>query len=216
LPFAPLGIHVLGPSTEFYRALLPHFRETPTPAEKAGLFQRAATAVVEAAKWVAESWAIETLTDPPVDASSAENNTSVVLLVERDERLLLLTGDAGVPSLNEAASLAEARGYQLPSLRLMQAPHHGSRRNVGPTILNRILGPKYQGTESSKTIFVSAAKEGQPKHPSRKVVNAFQRRGAKDRVYATQGGMIRHHYEAPDRPGWTAATPLAFYEQVEE
>ena len=91
--------------------------------------------------------------------------------------------------------------------------YEGSRHNVGPTILNRILGPKGQVT--SKTAYASCSKQA-PKYPSRKVTNAFQRRGARERVYNTKDGCKRHHHEAPDRQGWSAATPLPFYSQVEE
>jgi beta-lactamase superfamily II metal-dependent hydrolase len=214
LPFANIGVQVLGPSRTFYESLLPFFRETPQPRQT-GIFERAVTAVLEAVKWIAEIWPIETLTDPAVDASSAENNTSVILLFRIDDHLILLTADAGVPALEQAAAYAESAGVDLTRCRLIQVPHHGSRRNVGPTILDRILGPKFQRPGNDKTAYVSAAKDGAPKHPSRKVANAFQRRGAKERVFATQGGAKCHPHNAPDR-GWSTATPLPFYEQVEE
>lgn len=216
LPFSDLGIRVLGPSTAYYRSLLPQFRDIPREIAQPGIVQRAFGAVSEAIKWVAESWHIETLTDPdPADETSAENNSSVILTIECDGKRLLFTGDAGCSALTHASRTAQALGISLPSCSLVQVPHHGSRRNCGPTVLNEILGPKYQEPASAKTAFVSAAKEA-PKHPARKVVNAFHRRGAKDRVYATQGRCIRHHHDAPERAGWTPITTLPFYEQVEE
>ena len=61
---------------------------------------------------------------------------------------------------------------------------------------------------------VSASKEGEPKHPSKKVVNAFKRRGAE--VFATQGNdLVRRSKDAPNRQ-WGSASPLPFYSQVEE
>ncbi|MEX0884997.1 MAG: MBL fold metallo-hydrolase [Phycisphaeraceae bacterium] len=118
LPFGD-SIDVIGPSTSYYTDLLPQFRETPEAREAsagAGFFERAASAVLEAAKTVAESWYIETLSDPAEDATSAENNSSVVLTIRRDNNLLLLTGDAGVPALDRAVDEAEGRGIDLPSL----------------------------------------------------------------------------------------------------
>jgi beta-lactamase superfamily II metal-dependent hydrolase len=100
-------------------------------------------------------------------------------------------------------------------VKYIQVPHHGSKRNVGPTVLDRILGPKKAQEAFDKTAFVSAAKDGEPKHPARKVVNAFQRRGAK--VFATKGsGLYQHSKDLPLRAGWRTATNLAFYEQVDE
>lgn len=218
LPFGDIGIDVLGPSTNYYTELLPQFRETPEAREAtagAGFFERAASAVLEAAKTVVESWHFETLSDPPEDATSAENNSSVILTIRRDNKLLLFTGDAGVPALDRAADEAEARGIDLPSLRFVQAPHHGSRRNVGPTVLDRILGPKYQDPESAKSVFISASKDA-PKHPARSVCNAFQRRGAKNRVYTTEEGNKRHHHDAPARSDYSTADPVPFYDEVEE
>ena len=77
-----------------------------------------------------------------------------------------------------------------------------------------MLGPKLPaGMAPSRRAFCSSAKSA-PKHPSKKVVNAFQRRGVK--VFATEGQHKRHHKDAPDRAGWVTATPLPFYTEVEE
>lgn len=216
LTFTDLGIRILGPSKAFYQSLLPQFRDSPLEMAQPTMLQRVFSSMSEAIEYVAESWHIETLSDPdPADETSAENNSSVILTIERDGKRLLFTGDAGCSALTHASRQAQALGISLPSCSLVQVPHHGSRRNCGPTVLNEILGPKYQEPASVKSAFVSAGKTA-PKHPARKVVNAFHRRGAKDRVYATQGRSIRHHHNAPDRAGWTATTTLPFYEQVEE
>ncbi len=218
LPFNEIGIDVLGPSSSYYANLLPQFRETPEPralAAESTILGRAATTVFEAAKTVVESWHIETLSDPDEDATSAENNSSAILTIHRDSHTLLFTGDAGTPALDRAADAAETRDIHLPALNFVHVPHHGSRRNVGPTVLDRILGPKYQTPSNSKTAFVSASQEA-PKHPARKVCNAFQRRGAKDRVYTTEGRNMRHHHDAPPRSDYSKADSVPFFERVEE
>lgn len=216
LPFTDYGIVVLGPSSHYYDELLPQFRETPQTrgdSAQTGIFQRAGTALLEAAKMVAEGWGFETLTDPDENATSAENNSSVILTIDCDGRRLLFTGDAGVPALERAVDAAEAMGINLPGSIFVQVPHHGSRRNVGPSVLDRILGTR--GQDTNKSAFISCVKDND-KHPSKKVCNAFQRRGAQDCVHATKGVTKNHHYGSPDRDGWCAADSLPFYDKVED
>jgi hypothetical protein len=63
----------------------------------------------------------------------------VILHLVLDGHRLLLTADTGTPSLTQAADYMDALGLTATPLRFMQLPHHGSTRNVGPTILNRLL-----------------------------------------------------------------------------
>ncbi len=192
---------VLGPSEEYYLSLIPDFRETPKAAEPS-LAERVVTKAREVISYVGEKLDIETLDDS--GSTSAENNSSVILLLRLEERNFLLTGDAGMPALSAAADFAEAAGLDLSSLSLLQVPHHGSQHNVGPTILNRIKG---------RLAYISAPKEGDPKHPSRKVVNALIRRGSG--VHTTQGIPKVHYYGAPERDGWVTSDPLPFFDEVE-
>ena len=161
-------IRVLGPTRRYYQSLLTDFRDMPETREAVAYYSRGgpATALLEAIKAaatkVAENWRVETLVDPADDATSAENNSSAILLFQIDGRYLLFTGDAGTPALEWAAYWAEASGFDLKTSSLTQVPHHGSKRNVGPTILNRIIGPKLRyGTGfTTKTAIVSAAADG--------------------------------------------------------
>lgn len=205
-------IIVLGPTTSFYENLLPGFRGTPGPVAPPGILQKAVSGVVEAVKWVAESWGIETLGDD--GETSAENNSSVILLVCTDDHYLLLTSDAGIPALMDVVNRLHGIGFDFSKITFVQVPHHGSRRNVGPTVLNHLLGPKLAEEKTLRTAYVSAAENGTPKHPSKKVMNAFRRRGAP--VHCT-GGVGRCHFNnAPARIGWSPSVPLPFYGQVEE
>lgn len=111
-------------------------------------------------------------------------------------------------------AVLEAEGVQPGAFRFVQVPHHGSRRNVGPSILDRMLGPKGQSTQHSSAFASVPKKNPEHKFPAKKVTNAFHRRGYK--VLVTQGDKIRHHHNAPAREGWTTATPLPFYEKVED
>jgi len=207
-PFAGMGtpdgsVTILGPSREYYEAMVCDFRGAPgTPTSFLEILQRAAQTGGEIAARVLESMAIETLDD--CGETSAENNSSAIVLIRDSGRALLFTGDAGIPALTQAADHAISIGVDLGSLVLLDVPHHGSRRNVGPTLLNRIR---------ATTSYISAAPDGEPKHPSRRVVNALIRRGST--VYSTRGKVLCHYFNAPNR-GWGPAFPLEFSPMVED
>ncbi len=200
---------VLGPTVDFYEARLAEIKAEADLRAKAiaEVLRKMAEA---AAKLVPESLWIETLTD--AGETSPQNNTSAICLLTVEDRPCLFTGDAGMPALEIAADRLQADGFKAGQLSFVQIPHHGSRRNVGPTILDRLLGPK--GQESAGTAFVSAAPKAAPKHPAKKVTNAFWRRGYKP--LATQGRAKWHYRQAPDRPDYVAVEPLPLYAWVEE
>jgi hypothetical protein len=61
---------------------------------------------------------------------------------------------------------------------------------------------------------VSASPDGEPKHPSKRVLNAFRRRGT--RVNGTMnGGILMFNEDAP-RAGWSSAPEIPFYTEVED
>ena len=195
-------IRILGPSRDYFQSLIPQFRRTPDAAkmQDASFFKKA----VEFVKKVFESMQVETLDDG--GETSAENNSSMILLFLIDGQQILFTGDAGIPALTAAADYADSQNIILSGLRLLHVPHHGSKRNVGPTVLNRI---------KAREAMISAAAGGEPKHPAKKVINALTRRGMA--VMSTQGSSICIRNDAPARPGWTGGvTPHPFYSEVEE
>jgi beta-lactamase superfamily II metal-dependent hydrolase len=202
---------VVGPTEDYYVGLLPNFRGTPEP-KQASLAEKALFGIKEAIRILAERFDWETLDDS--GETSAENNSSTILLVNPGDTYWLLTGDAGIPALTEAVNCLDAAAFDFSKVNFIQVPHHGSQRNIGPTLLNKLIGPKLQQEQKIKTAFVSCSKEGAPKHPAKKVTNAFRRRGA--HVHATQGWTKRHYINAPDRSGWEISTALPFYYEVEE
>ena len=141
---------VLSPSLEAYTYLLPQFDKTPEPDQAAitaaGMWLGKATladtcldaarAIVHA--WTYEAWYLERLRDGGI--TSASNESSVVLYGQFERGPVLLTGDAGINALHWAATAAEAYGLPLQQFDFVQVPHHGSRRNVGPQVLTRLLG----------------------------------------------------------------------------
>lgn len=205
-------MRVLGPTEDFYKNLLPGYRGTPEP--KVGLafaFGQLVKEAKETIKKVAEHWGLETLDD--TGETTAENNSSAIILFSIGGESLLFTSDAGIPALSEAVKRLQAEGFDFSTLKFVQVPHHGSRRNIGPTLLNTLIGPKTSQPITIKTAVASVSPDGMPKHPAKKVTNAFLRRGAP--VHVTAGIQKYYHQNAPDR-GWSKSTPLPFYNEVEE
>lgn len=155
----------------------------------------------KAINWVEETLNIELLDES--GETSAENRSSSVILLQLDGEKYLFTGDSGIESLKKVVEYAEENLIDISKVRFFQVPHHGSKRNVSPTVLNAIR---------CETAFISAAKDA-PKHPAKKVTNALKRRNSK--VYTTNGHTLSHHNNA-SRAGWYAAPEVPFYYQVEE
>ena len=217
---------VLSPTEEIYEHLIPQFRKTPEAnadllkklgiwigAQKqsplAAIFEKAAAKITN---WISEKWDVELLREGGVTA--AENESSVVLYGNFDGTGVLLTADAGVNALTWACNSADALGLNLLSADLVQVPHHGSRRNVSPSVLDRLIGPaRPKGSPELKKAIVSAPKDDAD-HPRKMVLNAFLRRGAG--VRSTQGAKYRFHGDMPPRDGEVTATVFGFFEQVEE
>lgn len=217
---------VVSPFQNVYPFFLPQFERTPDadqaaieeagfwikkpPGFLANLFEKA---VAKVQKWIDESWDNERLKDG--GCTSASNESSVVLYGDFGVgRRVLLTGDAGIWGLTMAKCYADKSGLPLQDFMFVQVPHHGSRRNVGPTILNDLLGPiQANGTLPHSHAYVSAPKDDDT-HPRKMVLNAFLRRGC--RVAATQGNKIVFWGGFPARLGYGPLPMLPFATQVED
>lgn len=145
---------VLSPRRANYLHLLPQFEKTPEPnrqkLEEAGiwigprsgskLFGMLDTALAKVQNWLSEEWNNERLRDGRV--TTASNESSVILYGDlAPGRKVLLTGDAGNEALTWAANYAKASNLTLQKFNFVQIPHHGSWNNVGPTVLNELIGP---------------------------------------------------------------------------
>lgn len=209
-------IIVLGPSEEYYEELLLAF-EKGYAVEQQTLIKKAVGVFKEVIARIHETWDSEQLMEPEENATSPQNNSSTILLAQLDDKHFMFTGDAGVAALHRAYSTAIEWQVDLRSLlRYFDVPHHGSKRNLGPGMLNALVGPPVaNGQTIDKTAFISVAKKGEPKHPSRRVINALIRRGV--RVFKTQGNSLCHYSsDLPCRPGWSAVQSSTFSFEYED
>ena len=144
----PIGpFVVLSPTSSAYTRLVPQFRRTPAPdadrlkAENMWLGEPRVPSLLgaileKAVSWIPEFWEYELLREGAVTA--AENETSTILYGYFGSTSVLLTADAGVNALWWATTFAQQNGIDLSTLNLIQVPHHGSRSNVTPSVLNRL------------------------------------------------------------------------------
>ncbi|WP_116348991.1 ComEC/Rec2 family competence protein [Klebsiella aerogenes] len=199
---------VVGPTQAYYETLIPDFARMPEKAVATSGTESIKSAynyfvekAKELVKYVADWFSDEGIDDK--DTTSAQNNSSVIIKLEIDGKTLLFTGDAGITALDMAADHVTSS-----SLAFIQVPHHGSRRNIGPEVLNKLVGNIVsEGGARNICAFISCA-PGSEKHPHQSVINAFTRRGVK--VITTEGSNKRHSNNAPAREGWTTAAPRSY------
>ena len=201
-------VHVLGPSLEYYFELIADFDKSGN-LSLSSLFEKAKALI-------RELWHQDQLIEPEEDAVSPRNNSSVITLVQL-EKVFLFVGDGGVPAITRAADYADSQEYSLLSkVYYHHIPHHGSKRNLGPNILNRIIGPIIQkGQKISKTAIISAAPDGGSKHPSKRVKNALIRRGV-DVAETCGSDHCYRSSDVPTRPGWVSIDYVEYSESYEE
>ncbi|SMQ58116.1 Metallo-beta-lactamase superfamily protein [Plantibacter sp. VKM Ac-1784] len=205
------AFRVLGPTEEYYRVQLSRSLDEVTSVSLSASGWAGSTLIASATKLVKRvlNWfPSETLTD--TDDTSARNNTSVISAIVADDRRFMLTGDSGISALEGAALEYEGAygAFSTAPLFLFQAPHHGSHHNLGPAILDRILGTPDHPHVPEVSAVVSSAKASE-KHPSSKVTNALGRRGA--HVSATEGRTLC--LSSTPRPGWSSVAPIGPLEE---
>ncbi len=217
---------VLSPSRYAYLRLVPQFRKTPEVdldairndqmflegARKISVLDMLLEKAAKAIEWIDEQWDIELLREGATTA--AENESSTILFGQFGDRSVLLTADAGVNALRWAQDFADAKGLDWSSLVLIQVPHHGSRSNVTPSTLNRLLGSKVADASVFRGTAIASVPRDDEKHPRKMVVNAFKRRGWT--VYKTQGVYFRKFSSGYPRAGEVSATPFDWFAKVEQ
>ena len=204
---------VLAPSRNRYVQLIPYLDKTPQKYSEQAVFAKAISKITEAVKeWIDEHWHLETLSNNP-EPVSASNETSVVQLGVFNGEKLLLTGDAGPRALNEAADYAGTLGLLNQYPKYVQVPHHGSRKNVTPKVLDRWLGPKMQLGQQYGTAFCSVG-SNEEDYPRGQVNNAFIRRGYP--IWTTKGRTISQPFGTSLRAGFVPVDPMPWSDKIKE
>ena len=199
--------YILGPSKDYYNELIPNFKLSPNDQDYKGKSR------VEFLGFRKPS-----ISYPLSDRgdTSAENNSSLIFAFRLPGgQILLFTGDAGMPALEKAIIEAKNMNLDIQSnIAFFQLPHHGSIQNIGPTILDKILGKSSQKCDSKTVWVLASASKADENHPAEHVVNAILDRNGK--CYSTEGKNIRFPFgSVPNREGWTSSTPKKYNDVVE-
>lgn len=189
---------ILGPSISYYEDLL-----TEDLGEEQARKAKAEASVLVLAAIEAADAAFESADGlDDLDTTSARNSSSVVSLVTEAGEYHLFTGDAGITALDKAADEFEKKVERLAecSIEFWQVPHHGSRRNLGPAVLDRWFPNGGWGA----TAFVSSALADK-KHPGEAVVTDLKTRGFD--LFMTEGKYLLHHHGGRARGAYYSPSP---------
>ena len=172
---------VLAPTKARYLDLVVRSKKTPKEAaEEARLkiLEALQARVAKVVRFIKAGWGDEKFS---AEATSEENEMSVVQYANLCGVKILLTGDVGRDGLAEAADYAPFVGFQLPGINCFDVPHHGSRRNVSTELLDRWLGARLpQQLPKGDGLFNAyiSANQNDDDHPRRAVVRGLVHRGA--------------------------------------
>lgn len=163
---------ILSPSKDLYRNKLLESDKTPTTIDDDNNTKSFARTMKKLVRYIKGFmlWRNEDTT--PI------NETSIVSLLSMPDKDYLLTADAGKNGIKEALDYKDSQlGLAHRSIDVMQLPHHGSRKNVTPALIQRI---------SAKDYIISCSPNGlDSHHPSRRLVNMVIEEVPGARIFST-------------------------------
>ena len=196
-------ITILGPTKDFYKACIANCAKTPKQSENVEEMTQVQGIKGEIEYEPYFKGFIKWYDD--VENTSPINESSFVLLFQYEGTKVLLTGDAGKEGLTQAIEYAEENEIRLDDCTVVKMPHHGSRKNINPKILDALMGGTY--------FFFSCASDDLGHHPSMRLINLMTEKNMKG--YKTGGNTLHWGKDAPDR-GWTSATVYDSFPKMEK
>jgi beta-lactamase superfamily II metal-dependent hydrolase len=198
-------ITILGPSKDFYMKCIANSNKTPEPANN--FIQTFSNYIALTKQKSVEPYAKGQIKWNDDEGTSEINESSLIFLFEYEKQRFLFTGDAGKLGLSQAIEFAQSKQIDLKDLTLIKMPHHGSRKNVDPKLMDQ-LG-------NGETIcVVSCVKGDDGHHPSKRLVNMLIEKGFK--VFSTAGTILCKSYNnPPSRAGYGSVNPLPPYGNLE-
>lgn len=204
------ALMMAGPTEAYYRELLADQR-TLSKSLAAQMASKVAPFIASASRQVRALFGDpgETMTGDN-GGTTPRNNSSIVMDLTIEGNRVLFTGDAGAPALERAAGTLDSLGRSELSVDLFDIPHHGSRHNLTPQLLDRLLSTK---TDAQMGWAIASVGKEAHDHPRAEVANAIKRRGYP--VACTRGmNICWRSGDAPPRVGYgVPVTPLDWLDE---
>ncbi|MEU0312970.1 MBL fold metallo-hydrolase [Nocardioides sp. NPDC006273] len=204
------ALAVAGPSESYYKQMLVEQSSGSVLASLSSKAQSVFGTVIRKAKSLVGDPGETMVGDN--GGTTPRNNSSIILDLQVDGMRALFTGDAGVPALERAADQLDDLG-RTKTIDMFDVPHHGSRHNLTPELLDRLLGAE---TLLNRGIAMASVGKEADDHPRPEVANAIKRRGYP--VFCTRGiNLWWRSTDAPSRSGYNiSSTPLEWLDESEE
>lgn len=194
--------HILGPTAKHYRDYLLSSDKTPTNENN----KDNKPYVPKKLTWSKFLGAIIPWLD--YGNTSDINETSVISFLQLPDMNFLFTGDSGEIGIKEAVDYlygpSPIMDYKITHLQL---PHHGSKKNINPTLIKRI---------ACKNYIISCPAEGEDDgHPSARLVNKILELFPNARIHKTAGrGFVYHSNNI--KVNATPVSPMQKYPEIED
>ncbi|KOP38236.1 hypothetical protein DBB36_19855 [Flavobacterium sp. WLB] len=184
-------VKIVSPSREFYKSKVQLF--TNIDFLKKVDYSKSFTEVNETDELLKPCQVV----DEKNDASPENLSSTVIELIDSNNKRYLLTSDAGVESFDDM----EKNGFSTENLFFVQLPHHGSRRNISTNWIGKF----------DPEMFIISA-EGNIKHPRKAVLSCIKKNLPNCNIYSTHKNKGTLSYTTkrdvfPNR-NWGSAEPI--------
>lgn len=194
----------LGPDEKFYKACIANCDKTPS---KDPSVPNVGNSFSANDKYEEETYVEGEIEWFDKEGTSPINESSIILLFEYDGVKILFCGDAGKDALNRAIEYAEANDIDLSNISVIKMPHHGSRKNVDPKLMDKLYSP-------GCSCYITCAPGDEGHHPSKRLVNMLLEKGFK--VFSTSGNTLHRKHNSPEREGWKTVYTKTPYHTIEK
>lgn len=198
------SFYPLSPSESFFKKCIAQCSKTPTP-DDAIEEMKYPQSTGYSKNYEYENYKKGNIKWDDTEGTDPVNESSIVFLWEYYDWKILFCGDAGKEALENAIEKAQKEVINLNDIDIIVMPHHGSRRNVNPDLMENL-----KGTDTA--CYISCVRGDEPHHPSSRLVNMLREKGFK--VFSTSGATLHRGVNAPDR-NWRKATQLK-YDKIEK
>ena len=193
---------ILSPSKDLYRTKLLESDKTPSTVDDDSNPKSFARTMKKLVRYIKGfmPWRDED--------TSPINETSIVSLVCMPDQNYLLTADSGKNDLKEALDYKDTQfGLAYKTIDVLQLPHHGSRKNATPALIQRI---------GAKDYIISCPPKGlDSHHPSRRLVNMVLEKIPRARVFTT-ADCSSFVFQKNLNLNLTPQTPMSAFDEVED